>query len=142
MPKLIKLSSKICQNCYELYNRKKLPSGRLEDISDYKIRKYCSRKCFSEFHRGQNHHNYKDGIRRGHDGGYLRYTDGRYIHRVVMEQYLGRKLKTWEHVHHINGKPEDNNIENLQILTNSEHRKLEYKIAPKNKEGKFICKKK
>ena len=46
-------------------------------------------------------------------------------HRYVMEQYLGRKLESYEHVHHINGNPTDNKIENLQVLTNSEHQKLE-----------------
>ena len=46
-------------------------------------------------------------------------------HRHVIEQHLGRKLKTFEHIHHINGNPIDNRIENLQVLTNSEHQKLE-----------------
>lgn len=46
-------------------------------------------------------------------------------HRYVMEQHLGRKLEPWEHVHHINGDHADNSVENLQVLTNSEHQKLE-----------------
>lgn len=45
-------------------------------------------------------------------------------HRYVMEQYLGRKLSSTEVVHHINGDYRDNRIENLQIMTLSEHSRL------------------
>ena len=41
-----------------------------------------------------------------------------------MEQYLGRELRPDEIVHHINGNKLDNRLENLQIMTNSEHTKL------------------
>jgi hypothetical protein len=42
--------------------------------------------------------------------------------RYMMEQHLGRKLETWEHVDHINGDSADDRIENLQVLSVEEHR--------------------
>jgi len=42
-------------------------------------------------------------------------------HRLVMEKHIGRKLKKDEYIHHINGDPLDNRIENLVITTPSEH---------------------
>ena len=47
-----------------------------------------------------------------------------YVHRKVMEDYLGWKLKPNEVIHHINHNKTDNRIENLQILTRSEHIKI------------------
>ena len=57
-------------------------------------------------------------------------VNGKYIreHRHVMQVHLGRTLETYEQVHHINGNGTDNRIENLMVLTNSEHQKLELSI--------------
>lgn len=50
-------------------------------------------------------------------------------HRFIMENHLGRKLLRNEAVHHINKDKLDNRIENLEVISFSEHRKIHSKIT-------------
>ena len=90
---------------------------------------------------GENHPSWKGGIRTRPDG-YLRYSNNdKYVHRIVMEKYIGRRLKSYEFIHHKNRNVADNRIENLEITNNSEHRKKHCINQSRNKLGLFCTSK-
>ena len=88
---------------------------------------FCSQDCYFEWTRTQND-------RRGvlTNGGVYHHGEG-YIflyqssknykaqHRLVMEEHLGRKLRSDEIVHHKDGDKTNNDISNLEIVTRAEH---------------------
>lgn|SRR3990167_9246253 len=49
-------------------------------------------------------------------------------HRLVMEKELGRYLTSQEVVHHINGNPSDNRLENLMLFANHSNHKKFHKV--------------
>ena len=58
-------------------------------------------------------------------------------HRLVVEKYLKRYLSKYEHVHHIDDNPSNNNVTNLMGFTsNSAHKR--YHKDPKNVKAKEI----
>jgi len=77
--------------------------------------------------------------------GYIEITTGknkgRMEHSVVVEQKIGRRLFANECVHHINHNRSDNRIENLQLMTRSDHAALHGKDTAnkqkRNKKGQF-----
>lgn len=43
------------------------------------------------------------------------------VHRLIMQQHLGRELNRNELVHHVDGDINNNDISNLQIVSRSQH---------------------
>lgn len=88
--------------------------------------RYCSRTCAGRAGRkltGVDNPRYNGGFSTWEgrtiivtrDGGNILYS------RALMAGHLGRLLKPSEIVHHVNGDPTDDRIENLQVLTRAEH---------------------
>jgi len=51
-------------------------------------------------------------------------------HRLIMENFLGRKLEFNEVVHHIDGNGKNNSLSNLKIMSRKEHSKLHFNLNP------------
>ena len=121
-----------CQNCKRALMRK-----ANESLHDFEVRKFCGRECFFKYNVGEHSTSYKGGFKTDSDGYIKETRSDQYVHRLVMEKHLGRKLKNSEHIHHKDGNPGNNNIRNLVICSNSEHRILEAKKLQRGKDGKW-----
>jgi hypothetical protein len=95
------------------------------------LAKYCCNQCHWLARKGkrlENHPHYKGGRIKEGDGYIALRVNGVYRpeHRYLMEQHLKRTLSPDEVVHHINHVKDDNRIENLQVMTRSEHARLHH----------------
>lgn len=72
---------------------------------------------------GDANHAWRGGRRQRVDGYWLVLTpDGeRLEHRVVMERKLGRPLRDDEIVHHVDEDKSNNDPENLEVMSQSDH---------------------
>ena len=117
----IKYCSKECAN-------EGLKSGKIASCKEcgkefYTTRhQFCSRECASIYRsKHAPKKTYKEnGYLVVHIKGYNKKGNAK-LHRVIMEEFLGRKLSADEVVHHINGDKTDNRIENLMVMSRDEH---------------------
>ena len=77
------------------------------------------------------------GVPEGHP---LRQAHGyAYVHRLVAEEKIGRRLSPNEAGHHLNGDRTDNRPENLEVVTRSEHARRHADSDCRDERGRFVA---
>lgn len=135
----IKKTCPICKKKFEYLNSRRDGFLRYHQ----KSKQCCSPSCAgklsatkSRLHLGDHYYTYEDGVRTRIDGkrkigikakdkdGYIKIWTGDKFeveHRLIMERLLGRKLIQGEVVHHRDGKKDNNEPANLQLLSDTTH---------------------
>lgn len=128
---------------FENYNPNYV-DGRSYKVSKCKCGKstsdYRNKNCLKCYREKMSEANWKGGkfLHQGYRYIYLPEhpfaVSGGYIkeHRLVVEKQLKRYLTKEEIVHHINCNKLDNRIENLQVMSKSQHTTHHNKIRSKN----------
>lgn len=63
---------------------------------------------------------------------------GKVLYRTLAEMKLGRKLTEGENVHHIDGNHSNNSVDNLKVLSKSEHMSIHASLKRRDAYGRFI----
>ena len=95
--------------------------GRSRKYRNLHYNKMKGNKHSGQFNKGNIPSNKKNGLT-VLSNGYVRHNKTRkYLHRLLMERWLGRELKTEEHIHHVDGDKQNNSLRNLILIQRSDH---------------------
>jgi len=129
--------------------------GKSFKITKFRIKNsennYCSYKCSGQRDKtGSKNPRWKDGKIKRTDGRVAIYAPthpdavlygGTHIleYRLIAEKKIGRRLKPDEIVHHKDGNPKNNDLDNLEAMLQRDHAKIHFNKDPKT--GRFIKRK-
>uniref|UniRef100_A0A6M3KEH4 Putative homing endonuclease n=1 Tax=viral metagenome TaxID=1070528 RepID=A0A6M3KEH4_9ZZZZ len=106
-----------CQSCCgkASNNSGALPHGRGSESPHWKGGTYLHKSGYINLWISEDSPYYPMATHKRQGGGTI------FEHRLIMAQSLGRCLTRQEHVHHLNGIKEDNRLENLELISPSNH---------------------
>ena len=101
--------------CRTTYTRECIVCGKTYEAFR-KNSKYCSLKCCNSIKSNSGYNPYV------YDKG--NYKNNLHVHRNIAEDVLKRKLTYNEVVHHLDGEPTNNNLNNLIVISRGKHNSL------------------
>lgn len=118
----------ICTNCAKIFTCRR--NGKTNW-------RFCGQECSKQYMRGKEVSTYVNGTTINVAGYKLIKVGDKYLyeHRLVMEEFLGRKLKKDEVVHHRDENRLNNDISNLELLEKREHDR--YHTTQRHRKGGF-----
>ena len=151
-------SLKQCDNCGKFFEYRGHHNKRNEHFFcsaecsyEFKVKKisvpcdWCGRPIYKKRSDvARNEHNfcdygcYIDYINFEKAGADNQMVSGEKLYRRLAEMKIDRKLHEDEEVHHVDGNHKNNSLENLQVVTASEHSKIHASQKERDSRGRFI----
>ena len=108
-----------CDWCGQLFEKKR------SDVAK-STHNFCDRGCYQDF------------INFTQAGARNQRVGGKVLYRVLAEMKIGRELTANEEVHHIDGNHNNNAVDNLIVLSRSEHMSIHAALKRRGINGQFV----
>lgn len=108
-----------CDWCGELIYKKRSDVARSKH-------NFCDKGCYIDF------------INFHKAGAKNQKAAGRIVYRKLAELKIGRQIRADEEVHHIDGDHTNNDMDNLDVVTVSEHSRIHASQKGRDERGRFI----